>query len=323
MSLNWVVSTGRCYSLSTLEDVLKPCGIRCEDIKKCILSNCVTDRDHLNEILQKLYFKYTPTKPFQTKSVLYKYGEDNLVIVILAQGDNNRPLIDVLQKGRNYSDNFTYSHLCFDKIHIVYRCFNKCFCDFCLNDYLEWWLDGADVCRFYVFNKFYIMFQEKTHWNGLSLLHSSIKALIKPIKCCDVYMSRQNFVWMGDGVDPTNSLCRFSNPYPTIIQLNKFAGNLVYRDRFTRSRRHTMHPINWTNLLLYETFLVVDASDEILYLYSRRGYILTVEDFPKGIFYWFKTLYLGERDVVLVSRYQYDYRANIVTEALMCVTRLC
>ena len=295
-----------CFKLSTIEKLLKPCGFKCRDIRELVLQQCQSEQKTLQNILKSVYFKDTPDIPGQKRAILTHTENRKIDIYVLTQ--KNRNLLFFKLSKNCHEINF-------GKIRVIFMTYLKCFCDQCLEINLFRWSNESKIWRIYVFDSYIIPVY--TTYRGIPLLSQlALKALIKPIKCCEPSIARQNHIWLGDGIDPTTSLCRLGDTNSFLKQLHE--GNLYYKGKFLRKRQYNIRCVNWEDLgVETPSFLLLGLKNNELHLFSRLGDIICVQYFPPSLEKWIKKLSIGERDLIFISKTYTNYKSVIFTEALL------
>ena len=297
-----------CYLLSSLERTLRPCGIRCTDIKSLLLSqsDCKdpSELQILQELMGYLYFTEKPeTEGHHLKKCIITaengiFSSDEISLYVLQHGDNNLPIDRILRKSVNFYCSMRQdfgeirerSYAEFGRISVTFIGYNKCLCDRCIgynlfSSVLQW--VGATY-RVYVFKDFLISICEflvhdlftrgRPNKKVLPLIQYSIKKLLSSIyfKCCYIDPNRRHSLWLSDGDTPLECVCELSNSPPTLWSLDSEPHRNYNRDLIQ------YETLNWSEIL-NKTCLVVGVKENRLYLVGKGGYNILVHDYPKFI----------------------------------------
>ena len=238
-----------CFIYQSMEKVLRPCGVKCNDIRNFLIERSgSTEEELLGSILNELQFGQG-----QRKAVLWVEEDirtdESIHLFILLQGTGNLEFIELLSRSLNYSES-TYSSR-FGRIQMFTQAYNKCYCDYCIGQNFHW---ISNRTRVIVFDDFFVSISET-----VSLVQCSIKAMIRKFECCNVSLDRDHILWLSDGDDPVSSICRLSTRVDSSHKL-----------------------ISWEDLG-YESFLLTDIKEEELHLFSIKGFKTLVRHYPKKI----------------------------------------
>ena len=261
------------------ENILRPCGKRCKDFKQVLLEiSHAEDQELLSKILEKLYFG-TKGEPGQKKGViltqktdLFDLNDQPVLVFALLDGTNNLEFIQLVEQAKDFVHGFGYNSASFSNIYLVVRTYNKCFCDQCIYRYLfrPWMSITEYYFRMFVYDDFYIgIYQYFIRLKqGTSLVQQAIHAATTYFKCCQHnYRARDRTIWLGNGNEPMSSSCALA-PKGNFLSL--------FVTKF------------WHQLPTKSPWLLRDASENILRVYTPDGYILHIKNFPPQILFYLR-----------------------------------
>lgn len=275
-------------------DVLRPCGIKCADVRKFLLriSNCDVELELFESILNALYFTQTSDNYERKKCIILTesciFTDKTLTLCVLLHGDNNLHFLQLLSKSQGFTEEGEHPYTFFGRIRIIYRTYNKCYCDFCIYRNLNK-REGTSMSRVYVFEGFILPLVEYLVGTVPSLRQTAVKKMVTFIDCCVGHMNREGVLWLGDGADPVSSECVLATPHPSLASLNTCAKvenlasrDLTYRGRFLRSIQHEILYQTWDEIEYNTSYLIINIR-ALLYLFTRQGFIMIVDEYPKKI----------------------------------------
>ncbi len=288
-----------CFRYLDLESSLRPCGIRCQDFKRFLIRTGGSDEKNLLEtIFEWLYFG-DAERDFENKCTVWVdhniFTDPLIQLFVHLQGDDNLYIYQLFLQSKNFQKEKGFVTTQFGRLEFHLIPYNKCFCDNCLQKSLI----PLDLkIRIIVFKDFFIPI------DGATLTGLAIRSLIPPVECCQPNPRREDFLWLGDGIDPTSSICGLSNSRRTIQNFSTFAGIVSHarrnpeEKRLMRSTKPMTVAQNWDELFLHIPFLLMGIYEQQLYIFTTGSYIILVRNYPPKIEQYFKP----SEDLVFIYR---------------------
>ena len=299
-----------CFRYSDIESSLRPCGLRCNDFKRFLIATGGADeKSLLQAIFDRLYFGDIPEGDWEKKCSVWVekniFTDPIIQLYVHLEGHDNLFIQQLLIQSKHFLEDSGFVSSQFGRMEIYLVPYNKCFCDYCIRKCL----DTIDLkIRVIVFKDFFIPIDE------VSLMGSAIRSLIPPLECCQPNPLRDDFLWLGDGIDPISSICKLSNSKYSIQNFTTFIGIVSHAQRnpcekrMTRSRKPLADSQTWGELALHTPYLLMGVYDHQLYLFTLGAFMVQVRDYPAII----EEIFNPSEELVFICKY-HDLRFTMRT----------